>query len=285
MERRTRFALVVAAALVAVSAVAVLASLWLRTETTLEFSIRDAVSGKWVWNAVMRLQDRLMVGYYQSDAAPVTYRFTHLRPGTATLEVAAEGYQSVSLPVTLKRGRNRLEKPIDMVGLAIPDMARFFIFAKREGGDIRAELRPVSSQGEAILNHPCMDLWIGCRVSVQVKDGVPVRASVEEGSTRGEELFRGQIPWSWDPAPETQFRYTARIPLAKIRKHPSAYRVIDYLIVEPNPLSITRAELEQLMARVFAMDDLAAIAAALEAEKGRLRYFGDISWNVEAGQE
>jgi hypothetical protein len=285
MQRRTRFALVVAAALVVVGAVAVLASLWLRTETTLEFSIRDVVSGKWVWNAVMRLQDRLMVGYYQSDAAPITYRFTHLQPGKAILEVAAEGYQSVSLPVTLKRGRNRLEKPIDMVGLAIPDLARFYIFAKREGGDIRAEIRPVSSQGEAILNHPCMDLWIGCRVSVQVKDGVPAREEVEEGSTRGPELFRGQIPWVWDPAPETQFRYTARIPVAKIREHPSAYRVIDFIVVEPDPLSITRAELEQLMARVFAMDDLAAVSAALDAEKGRLRYFVDTSWNVKAGQE
>ncbi len=68
----------------------------------------------------MRLQGRTIVGYYQSDAAPITYRFTHLRPGKATLEVAADSYQSVSIPVTLKRGRNRLEKPIDMVGLAHP---------------------------------------------------------------------------------------------------------------------------------------------------------------------
>ncbi len=130
-----------------------------------------------------------------------------------------------------------------------------------------------------------MDLWIGCRVSVQVKDGVPVSGETEEGAARGEELFRGQIPWTWDPAPETQFRYSARIPLAKIREHPSAYRVIDYLIVEPDPLAITRAELDDLMARVYAMSDPAAVAAALDAEKGRLRYFLDTSWNVKARQE
>jgi hypothetical protein len=285
MKRRTRIVLLAAAALVAVCAVAVLEALWLRTDTTLEFSIRDAVSGKWVWSAVMRLQGRTIVGYYQSDAALIMYRFTHLQPGKATLDIVAESYQSMSLPVTLKRGRNRLEKPIDMVGLAIPDLAQFYIFAKREGGELQAEIRPVSSQGVAILNHPCMDLWIGCRVSVQMKDGVPVREEVEEGSTRGDELFRGQIPWTWDPAPKTQFRYTARIPVAKIREHPSAYRVIDYLIVEPDPLSITRAELDQLMAGVFAMNDLAAVSAALDTEKGRLRYFMETSWNVKAAQE
>jgi hypothetical protein len=277
--------LLAAAALVLVCAVAILAALWLRADTTLEFSIRDAVSGKWVWDAVMRLQDRTIVGYYQSDAALITYRFTHLRPGKATLDIAAESYQSVSLPVILKRGQNRLEKPIDMVGLAIPDLTHFYIFESREGEELQAEIRPVNSQGEAIFNHPCMDLWIGCRVSAQMKDGVPVREEVEEGSTRGPELFRGQIPWTWDPAPETQFRYTARIPVAKIREHPSAHRVIDFLIVEPDPLSITRAELEQLMAGLFAMNDLAAVSAALDAEKGRLRYLVDTSWNVKAGQE
>jgi hypothetical protein len=130
-----------------------------------------------------------------------------------------------------------------------------------------------------------MDLWIGCRVSVQMKGGVPAREQSDEGGERGEELFRGQVSWTWDPAPETQFRYSARIPLAKVREHPSAYRVIDYLIVEPNPLAITRDELADLMTRVYAMDDPAAVAAALDAEKGRLRWFLDTSWNVKAREQ
>jgi hypothetical protein len=285
MKRRTRIAILVVAALVVVCVVAVLAALWLRTDTTFDFQVRDAVSGKWVWDAAMKLQGRAIIGYYQSDAGPITCRFTHLRPGKATLEIVADSYQSARVPVTLKRGANRLGKPIDMIGLTIPDLTRFYIFESREGGDIRAEIRPVNSHGTAVLNHPCMDLWIGCRISVQMKNGVPVREETEEGSARGEELFRGQIPWTWDPAPETQFRYSARIPAAKIRAHPSAYRAIDYLIVMPDPLAITRAELEQLMARVYALDDPAAVSAALDAEKGRLRYFIDTSWNVKAREE
>jgi hypothetical protein len=67
-----------------------------------------------------------------------------------------------------------------------------------------------------------------------------------------------------------------------VQQDSSLYRVIDYLIVEPNPLTITRAELGPLMDRVFAMEDPARIAAALDAEKDRLRYFVDTSWNVKA---
>jgi hypothetical protein len=233
----------------------------------------------------MKLQGRTIVGYYQSDAAPLTYRFTRLTPGKAMLEIAADSYGPLSLPLTLKRGANRLQKPIDMVGLGIPDLTKFYIFESREAGDIVAEIRPVNSTGTAVLNHPCMDLWIGCRISVQMRNGVPAREEAETGSSRGSELFRGRIPWKWDPAPETQFRYSARIPGAQIKDDPSAYRVIDYLIVVPNPLAISSAELEKLLARVYAMNDPAAVAAALDAESNRLRYFIDTSWNVKARQE
>jgi len=285
MKRRTRIAVIVIAALTVACAGAVLAVLWLRMDTTFEFKVRDSVSEKWVWDAAMKLQRRTIVGYYQSDVAPLAYRFTHLTPGKATLEIAADSYQPVSIPVTLKRGANRLARPIDMIGLAIPDLTRFYIFEGWSAGDIVAELRPVNSAGTAVLNHPCIDLWIGCRMSVQMKNGVPAREEAETGSSRGTELFRGRISWKWDPAPETQFRFTARIPGAQIKADPSDYRVIDYLIVAPNPLVISRAELEQLMARVYAMNDPSAIAAALDAEKGRLAYFLDTTWNMKARQE
>jgi hypothetical protein len=285
MKRRTRITVIVIVALVVVCAGAVLAALWLRTDTTLEFKIRDSVSGKWVWDAAMKLQGRTIVGYYQSDAAPLAYRFTHLTPGKAALEIAADSYQTVSIPLTLKRGTNRLEKPVDMIGLAIPDLTRFYVFESWTAGDIAAELRPVNSGGTAVLNHPCMDLWIGCRISVQMMNGAPAREEAETGSSRGAELFRGRISWKWDPAPEAQFRYSARIPGAEIKADPSAYRVIDYLIVVPNPLAISSAELEKLLARVFAMNDPRDVAAALDAEKGRLRYFLDTTWNMKARQE
>ena len=285
MKTRPRIILLVAACAVIAAAAAVPTVLWLRRDTTLEFRIRDAVSGRWVWNALMQVQDRARVGFFQSDAGLRLYRFTHLTPGATALEISAPGYQAVSLLLTLRRGANTLTTPITMVGLGIPDLARFFIFEKIDAGDIAGELRPAGSTGAAIINHPCMDLWVGCRVSVQVKDGAPALEEADTGAARGRELFRGEIPWTWDPAPEKQFRYSVRIPGARLQKDPSPYRVIDYVIVEPDPLKITRAELGVLMLRVFASSDPARMTAALDAENGRLRYFIDTSWNLKARQE
>jgi len=285
MKTRPPILLLVVACLLIAAAASIPAIRWLRTDTTFEFRLRDSVSGGWVWNASMRLQDRAMNGFFQSDAGLRLYRFRRLTPGTATLRISAPGYPDVSLPLTLRRGANRLDTPIDMRGLGILGLARFLVFEKMEGGDIVGELRPVGPTGAAIINHPCMDLWVGCRVSVQVKGGVPVLEETEANPERGSELFRGQVPWTWDPAPETQFRYSVRIPGARVQEDPSPYRVIDYLVVEPDPLKITRAELSDLMARVYAIADPARAAAALDAEKDRLSYFTDSSWNVKARQE
>ena len=285
MKTRTRIVLLVAACALIAAAAAVLAILWLRTDTTFEFRLRDSVSGGWVWNASLRLQDRAMNAFFQSDTGLRLYRFRHLTPGTATLRISAPSYTDVSIPLTLRRGANRLDTPIDMKGLGIAGLAGFLVFEKMEERDIVGELRPVGATGAAIINHPCMDLWVGCRVSVEVKGGMPVLEETDAGPARGRELFRGQVPWTWDPAPETQFRYSVRIPGARMQEDPSPYRVIDYLIVEPDPRKITRAELSELMARVYAIGDPARAAAALDAEKDRLRYFTDTSWNVKARQK
>jgi hypothetical protein len=282
MTRRSRIITLVASGLVVAAAAAILITALLSRDTTLELRFRDSVSGRWVWGATLKLQNRTQAAFYQSDAGLKPYRFTHLSPGRSILEISAPGYKAVSLPVTLRRGANTIPAPIDMLGLGIPDLAKFFLFEKLDGADIVAQLRPVSKSGGAIMNHPAMDLWIGCRVSVQVKGGVPVIEETDEGSARGRELFRGQVPWTWDPAPETQFRYTARIPGSSIAADPSLFRVIDYLIVEPDPTKITHAELADLMARVFALADPAAMTAALDAEKGRVHSFVDVSWNVRA---
>ena len=169
-----------------------------------------------------------------------------------------------------------------MVGVRIPDLKKFSVFERNESGDIVAVLRPVSSAGIAVLNHPCLDLWIGATVSVQMMDGSPAVDEAASGTARGRELFRGPIAWTWDSTPEHQFRYSARIPGGKIAGDQSDYRVIDYLIVVPDPRSISRAELETLMSRVYAMRDPGAMAAALDAEKGRLAYFVDTTWNLKA---
>jgi hypothetical protein len=285
MKTRSLTILLVGASAVVIGIAAVLLFLVLRTDTTFEFRVRDKVSGRWVWDVGMSLQNRTRVGFYQSDAGLIPYRFTHLAPGATILEISAPGYQEVRLPLTLRRGANRREIPIDMIGLGIPDLGRFFVFESIIDGDIIGELRPVSTKGAAIPNHPCMDLWVGCRVSVQEKDGAPVREETEKGSTRGRELFRGQIRWSWDPAPEKQFRYSVRIPSDQMQPESSLFRVIDYLIVEPDPLKITHEEVSALMARIYAVTAPADMLSLLGKEKDRLRYFLDTSWNVRARQE
>ena len=285
MKRSARIALWVSFAVVLVC-VAALTAFWLSRDTTLDVQVRDSVSGRWVWDLAMRIQGREVYGYYQSDVGLLTYRFHHLSPGRATLEVAAPSYEGVHVPVAIKKGAaNRIEKPIELVGTGIPDLARFFVFETLGAADIVAQLRPTNSNGTAILNHPCMDLWIGARVSIEMKDGKPAYQVEETGAARGEEVFRGKIDWAWDPAPETQFRYTAHIPLAAIRAPPGSYLVIDYLIVEPNPQAITAAEMDKVMGRIFGLREKAETTAALDAEKARLSYFIDTSWNVKTVKE
>ena len=83
-----------------------------------------------------------------------------------------------------------------VVGVRIPDLKKFSVFERNESGDIVAVLRPVSSAGIAVLNHPCLDLWIGATVSVQMMDGSPAVDEAASGTARGRELFRGPIAWN-----------------------------------------------------------------------------------------
>jgi hypothetical protein len=226
------------------------------------------------------------VSYYQTDAGPVPQKLTHLKPGTSTLVIDAPGYAPVSIPVTLRRGRNRLPLPVKMAGLGIPGLSGFSAFESIDNGDIAAQLRPLDAAGKAILNHPCIDLWIGCVVSE------------EAGSTRGEVLFRGAVRWTWDALPQSLFRYSVRIRSAEMRNAPSLTRVIDYLVVVPDPLKVSRAEVDGIMARAWPSGGLASgradqslpgqlalgIAAALDAEKGRLRWFFVTSRDVRVRQ-
>jgi hypothetical protein len=282
MKNRSTFAIVCSVAVFLLGALAVFLVVWLSTDTTFEFRVQDAVSKKWVWDLTAQLQGREIRAFYQSDAAPSLLRLSHLKPGRATIALAAPAYKPASISLVLRRGANFLKAPVDMIGLEIPNLSRFVLFESLDGSDIVTQIRPVGTDGKVILNHPCMNLWIGCQVYVQTKRGVPVLEDTESGSERGEELFRGPIPWQWDSAPETVFRYSARIPGVEIKDHPSLYRVIDYLIVVPDPNKIGRKELEALMSRLFELSDPATLTKALDAVKGRLRYFMNTSWNVKA---
>jgi hypothetical protein len=118
---RTRAVLIALAACIGIAALAVLVR-FARFDTTLEFSFRDSVSRQWVWDSTARLQDRLLFAYFQSDAGPVPFVFSHLKPGSWKLEISAPGYVPASVPVKLHRGANRLPRPIEIDYLiVVPD--------------------------------------------------------------------------------------------------------------------------------------------------------------------
>jgi hypothetical protein len=256
------------------------------SDTTLLFQVQDSVSGSWVWDATVMLQKRLLRSFYQTDAGPIPQKLTHLVPGAATLEVTAPGYGPVSVPLTLHRGRNRLADPIRLVGREIPGLADFSAFEAVTDGNIAVQLRPLDASGKAIVNHPCLDLWIGCVVYES------------PASTRGDELYRGVLRWSWDSRPESLFRYSVHIPASDLRDAASLYRVIDYLLIVPDPSRITKAEIDTGMAEAWRSGGLVSgnpaptaprrpaawLAAVLSAWKGRARGFLVTSWDVRARQ-
>jgi hypothetical protein len=123
-------------------------------------------------------------------------------------------------------------------------------------------------------------------MTVQLRKGLPVQEETEEGSTRGEELFRGRLEWKFDPYPETVFRYSAVIPGAKLKASPAPYRVVDYLVVLPNPLAVSKQELEEIMEKAWSLTP-EAVEEYLRpfAAQGRLRVEVFTSWNVKGAVE
>jgi hypothetical protein len=280
---KTRRVLIPVLVIVVIVAVAVVVYVTMNpVDTTYEFEVRDAVSKNWVWDATFSLQGRVIRSHFQSDRGPLPQVFTHLKPGETTLEISAPSYVPQSVTVNLKRGENRRGEPIDLVGYEIPDLTKWIIFEDRIGNDIVQEIRPVSSEGPAVLNHPCLDLWIGARISVQIYDGLPTQQETEEGSERGEELYKGILDWEWDAVPETTFRYSSSIPGSQIKANSDPYWVIDYLIIVPDPRKISREEIEQIMDKAWDLPP-EAIQAYLEPyqNEGKLTPYVFTSWNVE----
>ena len=280
MKTRKLLVLLIIGAVVAIAAVSVYISMN-PADTTLEFQVRDAVCSGWVWDSTITLQERTIRGYYQSDRGPIQYRFTHLRPGEYEMKIMAPSYETVLIPVVLKRGENILEEPIDLVAYEIPDLQRLIIFESYEGIDIVQEIRPVGSDGKAVLNHPCMDLRIAAKVSVQTRNGLPVQEETEEGSERGNVLFADRIDWIWDGLPETYFRYSSRIPGSRIGAGSAQFLVIDYLILIPDPRKTTAAVLDDVLEQASKIEGLEALRGFLETTvEDRFQYHIFTSWNV-----
>lgn len=236
-------------------------------QTTMEFRIRDRVTGGPVWNATVTLQDRFLRAWYAGEGDSLV--FAGLDPGEAMLEVSAPDYQSLSVPVTLRRGSNRIEEPIDMTGLQIPGLSRFMVSEDAAGPDLYATFWPLTSEGPAVVNHPALELWIGARVSVQAA-----------GATRGATLFAGEIEWRWDSSRKALARYRARIPLERIDAGEATPLVIDYLVIVPDPLAVERDEVAAIVTAAWTDGDPASLPAYLARYADRFDYYVHTSWNL-----
>jgi hypothetical protein len=250
-------------------------------DNTLEVTVRDAVSKQWVWDTSITVQNRVINTYYQSDQGPVPQIFTHLKTGASEVTISAPSCETVTVPVKIKRGHNVVEEPIEIKGYEIPNLQRFIIFEDIVGSDLEMELHPVGKDGRAVKYHPCVDLWIGCLVSEQLKNGEYVIEPVEEGSSRGAPLYRGALEWSYDTDPETLFRYTAHLPGKQLQDTEAPYMVIDYLIIVPDARKISKQEVQSMVSDAMSTDSLEDVQAYLSKEDDRIDVYMFTSWNVE----
>ena len=120
------------------------------------------------------------------------------------------------------------------------------------------------------------------QVSAQIYDGDYAQSPTEEGSTRGETLFRGALEWRWDSDPRTIFRYSLPIPAKKFQQTKAPLLVFDYLLIVPDPREITVEEVDGILKELAEMEDPEKVQERLDGYEGRLRYFINTSWNVEA---
>lgn len=268
-RRIPRVAVIGAAAAAIAAAAGLLAAV--PFETTLEFRIRDRVSRGAVWNATVTIRDRFLRTYYAGGEDSLV--FTRLAPGAATLTVSAPNYQTVSVPVTLRRGRNRIAEPIEVIGLQIPELARFIVSEELSGAPPQATIWPLSKEGPAVVNHPALDLWIGARISTQPEGG--------QAAARGETLFAGELEWSWDHSPDALARYRARLPLEAIEQAGAGRFAIDYLLIVPDPLAIERGEVDAIVAAAWTDSvDPAALRTYLTRYADRFDFYVHTSWNL-----
>lgn len=268
-RRIPRVAVIGAAAAAIAAAAGLLAAV--PFETTLEFRIRDRVSRGAVWNATVTIRDRFLRAYHAGGGDSLV--FSRLAPGAATLTVSAPNYQTVSVPVTLRRGRNRIAEPIEVIGLKIPELARFIVSEELSGAPPQATIWPLSKEGPAVVNHPALDLWIGARISTQPAGG--------QAAARGETLFAGELEWSWDHSPDALARYRARLPLEAIAQAGAGRFAIDYLLIVPDPLAIERGEVAAIVAAAWtASVDPAALRTYLTRYADRFDFYVHTSRNL-----
>jgi len=251
-----------------------------QSETTLEFTVLDSVSGDWVWDLEITLDNNIIHGYFQSDRGTRPFKFRNLTPGEFTIQLSAPHYHTLRVPVKMKRGKNILHEPIMMEGYEIPDLDRFLVFEELIQDEFIMNLRPVSTTGRAIINHPCMNLWIGFRVTEQMIGNEIALGETDIDATRGKELFKGKLDWEWNPDPIIQFRYFTGITIKDFQSSKADLLVFDYLVLVPIEGEIEEEELEKITNKAWLIQDQADLIHYLQAFNDQFSFYIDTSWNV-----
>ncbi len=251
-----------------------------QSETTLEFIVLDSVSGDWVWDLEITLDNNIIHGYFQSDRGTRPFKFRNLTPGEFTIELSAPHYRTLRVPIKIKRGKNIIHEPIKMEGYEIPDLDRFLVFEELIQDEFIMNLRPVSTTGRAIINHPCMNLWIGFRVTEQMIGNEIALGETDLDATRGKELFKGNLDWEWNPAPEVQFRYFTGIPIKDFQSSKADFLVFDYLVLVPKEGKIEEEELEKITNKAWIIQDRVDLIHYLQMFNDQFSFYIDTSWNV-----
>lgn len=276
---KTRGWILLSTAVVIVIAVFVAAYLsTVSFDTTLDFVVRDMSCGASVYGTEIQLQNRTIRGFFDT-----IYHFSHLDRGSSILKIEAPYYESVEVPVNLRRGRNILDEPIELMGLEIPELSHFYIMERIEDGQLISEVRPVAANGQAILNHPCLDIRMFVRISAQILDGAYSYEPSDEGAERGEELYTAELTPVWDASPGTIFRWTTRLPVEEIKQSRALYWVVDYLLLIPDPSEIGPTELAAIANELASKTTVEEWMGYLDTLEEALNFYLFPSWNVVAG--
>jgi hypothetical protein len=240
------------------------------TSADFVFSVTDGRSSSWVPNLRVVLGDRVASSTFGGN-----FTFRDLKPGTYTARLEAPSYEPLSFTVSLKRGLNKVSKPITLKGMDIPGLYAFSVLEIPSGPTVVLEIRPLDAQGRVINRHPCLDLAVGLRVSRQYSKGVPAGRPQEAGAERGEIVFYGMLPWEWQADLTATSRYRCVLPERIVEMLGEGLYVFDYLLlVQKGPQGFP----DSLKAQLSSIGDAEGFMSLAEASGGSV--YQVTNWNV-----
>ncbi len=241
-----------------------------KTDTVLEFRLQDSVTGSWVWDAEIIFQGKIINAFYQIETGKKIYRFTNLEKGNWELVVKAPSCRTEIINVSIKNGINKLDNPVIMTGLEIPGLDRFIVVENKSGNKITSELRPVDVKDNVIINHPSLNIAVLALISEQL----------DQEPYRGKRLFYGTVPWLWNTQIDKAYRYELELPYSVFKELNTKFLIIDYLVIVPDPVNMTKQELDLFLQKAGGYTRVEDVIEFLELNKDKLKYYITTSKNI-----